>query len=85
MFKVNKVVLNGAEVRNLLKSAEIAGICYSLAREKAAAAGAGYAVKGRTLPTRYVARVQADSAAAINDNLNNNTLIKSLGVLGNDD
>lgn len=79
MFKVNKVVLNGAEVRNLLKSPGIAGLCESLAHEKAAELGPGYEVKTYVAATRFVARVGAESDKACSDNLKRNTLLKAFG------
>lgn len=84
-FRIKKVILNSGEVRNLLKSSGIAGICDSLANEIASAAGSGYAAEGKAYQKRYAARVVAKSRSAILDNLENNTLVKSLGVLENDD
>lgn len=79
MFKVNKVVLNGAEVRNLLKSPGIAGLCESLAHEKAAELGPGYGVRTFVAQTRFVARVEPQTKKAREDNLDNNSLLKAFG------
>lgn len=80
MSKV-KFVLNGAGVRELLKSGEIAAECqrhaeaiYSAASSKAD----GYVLEARNYPERSGYAVYAADYPAITDNLNNNTLLKSL-------
>ena len=79
MLEVERVELNREEVRRLLKSSEIAGICESLARGKASELGPGYEVKTYVAATRFVARVGAESDKARSDNLDNNSLLKAFG------
>lgn len=69
------MVLNSEAVRKLLKSPEIVGMCTEHAKQKAAAAGAGYEVETFMAQTRFVARTKA----AKEDNLLNNTMLKVLG------
>lgn len=73
-----KFKLNKAGVRELLKSPEIATECAKHAEATAAAAGDGYVVEPRNYPERSGYAVRADSFKARKDNLNNNTLLKSL-------
>ena len=73
-----KFKLNKAGVRELLKSPEIATECAKHVEATAAAAGDGYVVEPRNYPERSGYAVRADSFKARKDNLNNNTLLKSL-------
>ncbi len=79
VFDVERVELNREEVRRLLKSSEIAGICESLARGKASELGAGYGVRTFVAQTRFVARVEPQTKKAREDNLDNNSLLKAFG------
>lgn len=75
-----RVKLKRKGVRELLKSQEIMDECVRLAKEKAAAAGDGYAADdGHVGKTRASAMVYPSSAAARSDNYHNNTLLKVFG------
>jgi len=78
MSKV-KFELNSAGVRELLQSAEMAGICKQYADQVRGRCGEGYTVDTYTGKTRVNASVHASTSAARKDNLNNNTLLKALG------
>lgn len=73
-----KVKLNSAGVKELLKSAEIAGTCQELARQVQARAGEGYVMEQRNYPERTGFVVKADTREAYKDNYDNNTLIRAL-------
>lgn len=75
-----RIKLNRKGVRELLKSGEIMDECVRLAKEKAAAAGDGYAADdGHVGKTRVSAIVYPSSSAARSDNYRNNTLLKTFG------
>ena len=71
--------LNRAGVRELMRSAEMAGICQEHASRVKNAAGDGYEVTVYTGRNRVNASVHADTFEAQNDNFENNTLLKALG------
>ena len=75
MSKV-KVKLNKAGIRELMRSAEIMGICRDQANAVAARAGTGYEVNTYTGKNRVNAEVRAETYKAYRDNLKNNTLLK---------
>lgn len=79
MSKNVEIVLNGAGIRELLKSAEIEAVCKEQADAVASRAGDGYTVDTHVGKTRVNAMVTADTYAARRDNLKNNTLLKALG------
>lgn len=70
--------LNGAGVKELLKSDAMKGICRQHASQIAQRAGVGYVVEDRNYPERSGAAVRADSYEAYRDNLENNTLLKAV-------
>lgn len=72
-FKLNK---NG--VRELLHSPELVAECKKHADATASAAGEGYVAESRTYASRSGYAVRTDSFEAYKDNLDNNTLLKSL-------
>lgn len=74
--------LNGAGVRELLRSEEAAAVCLPYAQRVYSAASSsadGYVLERRNYPERSGYAVYAGDYPAIADNLNNNTLLKSLG------
>ena len=73
-----RVELNSEGVLALLKSAEMAGVCESLANGIAGRAGDGYMVTTYTGKTRVNASVYAITEEARRDNLKNNTLLKAV-------
>lgn len=60
----------------MLKSTEMAEVINDYAAEISAEAGAGYEAETFTAQTRFVGRVNAVDQNAINDNAENNTLLK---------
>ena len=80
MSKV-KFKLNGAGVKELLKSEGVVGECLKHAQATYAAASGsadGYVLEERNYPERSGYAVYAADYPAISDNLKNNTLLKSL-------
>lgn len=73
-----KFKLNGAGVRSLLKSGEMAKIVGDHAARIASASGAGYASTTFDAGTRVVGKAYADTFQAKRDNSKNNTLLKNL-------
>lgn len=77
MSKV-KVILNRGGVRALLKSPEAAQICMQHAIATQAAAGSDYEAAARHYPERNGAAVHPANYAGYRDNMENNTLLRSL-------
>lgn len=78
MAKV-KVKLNRAGVRNLLKSQEMMNICTHYAYKAQSRLGTGYEVSYVTGKNRVNASIIAATEKAKKENLENNTILKSLG------
>ncbi len=76
---MNQVVIeldhNG--MAELLKSDGLRSVLETEARKRNP--GSGYSVKTYNAGSRVVAKIQADTADAVRDNLKNNTLLKALG------
>lgn len=79
MSKKVKIKLNPAGVRELLKSAPIAGACDEQAQVIRGKAGEGFEVQKRTYPERTGAAVVAVSSEARKRNYKENTLLKAMG------
>ncbi len=77
MSKV-KVVLNKAGVRELLKDPGVGSFCLQKAREVQMRAGENFEAEARNYPERTGAAVHPANAEGYYDNLNNNTLLRSL-------
>lgn len=73
-----KIVLNKAGVKELLKSQAVADECMDYARQVQQRAGNNYTAEKRTYPERSGAAVYPNNAAGYYDNLQNNTLVRSL-------
>jgi len=73
-----KFELNYQGVRSLLHSSEMREVLKGYGNAIANKAGEGYEVKN--MPTRVIA-VSTASEKARKDNLNNNTLLKAMGVV----
>lgn len=73
-----KFELNSEGVRELLKSAEMQSILDGYAQEAAVRAGEGYNAETHLGQKRAYANVYAETYAAKRDNMDNNTLLKSL-------
>lgn len=74
------VELNYEGVRELLRSSEMAEICKELADGIAAQCGEGYEVTVYTGANRVNASVAAVTKEAIEDNYENNTLLRAVGA-----
>ena len=73
-----KVVLNRAGVKELLTSDEAQAICKEQADRILASVGEGYVEEERNYPERKGYAIRVDSAEALYDNLNHNTLLRAL-------
>lgn len=73
-----RIKLISSGIKELLKSKEITSEVYKAASDVQKRAGAGYEIGQYTANTRSVATVYAASDKAKKDNLENNTLLKSL-------
>ena len=73
-----KFELNKAGVRELLKSAEMQSVLDGYAKAAANRAGEGYDAEVHLGKKRAYANVYAATPEAKRDNLDNNTLLKSL-------
>lgn len=79
MSKQVKIELNDAGIQELLKSAEMQALLNSKAQSIAAKAGDGYEYKVKVHSKRAAAYIYPESAKAIHDNFENNTLLKVIG------
>ena len=73
-----KFELNSQGVKELLKSDGAKGVCREYASQIQRRLGDGYVMEDRNYPERSGAAVRADSFEAYRDNMENNTLLKSL-------
>lgn len=72
--------LNRAGVRELMQSDQMVGVLESYAQKAAGSLGSGYEVTTMVGKNRANARIAAATSAARRDNLDNNTLLKAVGV-----
>lgn len=77
MSKV-RIELNSAGVRELLKSAEMAAGLRSIVSGIAAGCGDGYSYDTKAMGTRVVASAFTESAEAMKDNSDNNSILRNL-------
>lgn len=77
MSKV-RIKLNSAGIRELLKSGEMRVICEEYANKAVDRLGEGYVASSRTMETRVIASVYAESDEAKKENSENNTILKAL-------
>lgn len=77
MSKV-RVELNSAGIREMLRSEEMQALLGEKAAEIAGRCGSGYESDTHMTPGRAVASVFTDSAEAVKDNLDNNTILRNL-------
>lgn len=73
-----KVELNRAGVRQLLRSEDLGDKLEALAETISGRCGEGYAHDRKLMPTRVIASVYTDDNAAARDNMQNNTILRSL-------
>ena len=74
-----KVELNHEAVGELLKSSEMQELVKSYADEIAKRAGEGYASDTYNAGSRVIASAYTETEEAMEDNLENNTLLKAMG------
>ena len=74
-----KVELNHTAVGELLKSSEMQELVKSYADEIAKRAGDGYASDTYNAGSRVIASAYTETEEAMEDNLENNTLLKAMG------
>lgn len=77
MSKV-KIVLNSAGIREMLRSEEMQEVLEAHAAAVAGRCGEGYSHDRHLTGGRAVASAYAETAEAIRDNLDNNTLLRAL-------
>ena len=74
-----KVELNHEAVGEMLKSSEMQELVKSYADEIAKRAGDGYASDTYNAGSRVIASAYTETEEAMEDNLENNTLLKAMG------
>ena len=74
-----KVELNHEAVGEMLKSSEMQELIKSYADEIAKRAGEGYASDTYNAGSRVIASAYTETEEAMEDNLENNTLLKAMG------
>ena len=74
-----KVELNHTAVGELLKSSEMQELIKSYADEIAKRAGEGYTSDTYNAGSRVIASAYTETEEAMEDNLENNTLLKAMG------
>lgn len=74
-----KIELNKQGVQALLKSAEITAACERVAKTEASRLGPSYKTDVYKGKNRVNVSVYTDDPAAMQDNLRNNTMLKTLG------
>lgn len=77
MSKV-KIVLNSAGIREMLRSEEMQAVLEEHAAQISGRCGSGYAHDVHLTGGRAVASAFAETPDAIQDNLDNNTLLRAL-------
>ena len=75
-----RLELNDQGIQALLKSPEMQGYLDEIASSKASAAGPGYESEVHVFSKRAVAHVYPGDFRAAQDNFDNNTLLKVVGV-----
>jgi len=76
-----KFVVNGAGIKELLKSEQMQNICEAYGEQVKAAAGPGYELARRNYPERSGVSVYPGNDDAYYDNLSHNTLEKIMRSL----
>lgn len=73
-----RIVLNSKGIRELLRSEEIGSAVKGVADGIAQRAGAGYASDTKVMPGRVIASAYTETPEAMQDNLDNNTLLRAM-------
>lgn len=81
MSKKVEIVLNSSGVRSLLRSSEMCDMIQKRANTALSLLGDGYSSSAYTGRNRVNVQISADSITAKRENLENNSLLKSLGGL----
>lgn len=74
---MSKIVLNSKGIRELLKSHEVKECILEESESIKARCGAGYATDVKYMGTRVISSVYTETQEALEDNYNNNTLLKA--------
>lgn len=74
-----RIELNSDGVKELLRSPEIMAVCREQADRALGNLGDGYEIDEYTGPNRVNVQITAVSAEAQKENLDNNTILRSLG------
>lgn len=80
MSKGFELVLNDAGIQALLKGPEMQSILGDIGREKASAAGDGYAADVHVYSKRAAVNIHPTDFKSAQDNYKHNTLLKVVGV-----
>lgn len=75
-----RIELNSSGIRELLRSEGMAAIVEEQAALVASRCGEGYAHDVKMMPGRVIASAYTETAEAMKDNSDNNTLLKGLGA-----
>ena len=75
----NTLRLNYDTVRQMLNSKELVDALTKLAEQKKDTLGVGYAIAQQKTKDRVRILIKTDSEKAVQDNLDNNTLLKAVG------
>lgn len=75
----NTLRLNYDTVRQMLNSKELVDALTKLAEQKKDTLGDGYAIEQQKTKDRVRILIKTDSEKAVQDNLDNNTLLKAVG------
>lgn len=75
-----ELVLNDAGIQALLKGPEMQGILADIGRQRANAAGDGYESTVHVFQKRAAVNIYPTTYEAAQDNYENNTLLKVVGV-----
>lgn len=78
MSSTPKIEFNSSGFVELLKSNEVQGYVVEMAKQVQNRCGSGYDTDVYMTPSRVVASVYTEDTEAMKDNLENNTLLKSL-------
>lgn len=76
---MNNIEFNSQGFKDLLRSEEVKGYLEEMANKVVSQCGDGYESTIKLMPTRNIAIVRAATREAYKDNLDNNTLLKSIG------
>lgn len=74
-----RIELNSEGIRQMLKGAEVEQAVGDVAKQIADRAGTGYGSDTKQMPGRVVASAFTETKEAMQDNMENNTLLKAMG------